>query len=104
MWQKARIIDPDFEPIHHRGRELWVKDRPFIAEYHELLRTPNETFPYEDYNKPAYHGEWMLTNLCFSNGRKCRVWKDSIELLAEFKEDPPWEDVNSGELLSSPDK
>ena len=99
MWQKARIIDRDFLPAENIGRELWVKDRPFVATFQELLRTEGGVLPEEDRRVPAIEGEWMLSNLGFPTGKQCRVWKNSIELLPEFKEQVTLIDVNTGVII-----
>lgn len=98
-WQKARIIDPDFLPVNQIGRELWVQDRPFYAAFSPLRHSETQTLAEKDYEAGIFEGEWMMTNLGFSNGRRCRVWKASIELLSEFTEDPPFIDVNTGEVI-----
>lgn len=99
MWQKARIIDPDFLPASNIGRELWVLDRPFYAAFAPLRHTENETLSEKDYEVGIFEGEWMMTNLGFSDGRRCRVWKQSIELLSEFIENAPFVDVNTSEVI-----
>lgn len=99
MWQKARIIDPDFEPAFHRGSELWVQGQPFHAQFHELKRTEKETLPAPNTDLPVSDGRWMLTNLGFPNGQHVRVWMESIELLNAFSLSVPFIDVNTGKVI-----
>ena len=98
MWQKARIIDQDFRPIRHVGRELWIKDLPFDASFSILCMDNLRVMPKPD-EGVIYTGKWMLTNLGFSSGTQVRIWKDSIEMLAEFAETVPLVDVNSDEII-----
>lgn len=100
MWQKARLIDPDFLPVSQQGREFWVRGRPYEAEYQELKREGEQLLSEKDTTATPYRGLWMMTNLMFPDGRCCRVWQASIELLNEFSDGPAYEDVNTRELLS----
>ena len=86
MYQRARIIDPHFQPACHIGREIWVCGKPFYAELPLMGCTDREVLPMPDGDAKTYDGLWFVTNL-YSGQVQLRIWHESVELLARGPHD-----------------